>query len=95
VLDAINARPARKWAHTTILTAMRRLDRKALLRLDERRGRRDADVLARDEYADAREALQVRGARVRVPRGRVGPLLAADLASRARASLGEPAAGAE
>jgi predicted transcriptional regulator len=60
VMDALNGRGGSPRAYTTIMTVMRRLDAKELLRR-ERHGRHDVYVaaLTREEYAQARASAQV------------------------------------
>src|SRR3954468_21460849 len=60
VLEALNGRSESRRAYTTVMTVMKRLDVKDLLRR-ERSRRRDVYVsaLGRDEYAQARAEAEV------------------------------------
>jgi predicted transcriptional regulator len=60
VLDAINKRSVKTRAYTTVMTTMRRLDRKGLL-MRERQGKTDvySPMLTRDAYHQLRAQAQV------------------------------------
>jgi predicted transcriptional regulator len=60
VLDAINERSSKVRAYTTVMTTMRRLDRKGLL-VRERQGKTDiySPTLTRDAYRQLRARTQV------------------------------------
>jgi len=60
VMDALNARAPRERAYTTIMTIMRRLDKKRLLSR-EREGKTDiySARMSRDEYLEARAQAEV------------------------------------
>jgi predicted transcriptional regulator len=61
VLDALNGRGSRERAYTTIMTIMRRLDDKGLLRRE--RGQKAhiySAAISRDDYLEARARAEVR-----------------------------------
>jgi BlaI family transcriptional regulator, penicillinase repressor len=60
VLDGVNARATRERAYTTIMTIMRRLDKKRLLSR-EREGKTDiySARMSREEYLEARAQAEV------------------------------------